>query len=84
MNAQISLIGGADLHAHVDSKPDQTRHAEVEAWLSDHGEDCAKVDAWKRQKTALHAHFYGVLEEPCPEALQSAVGRDRTGRPALV
>lgn len=84
MNAQTSLIGDADLHAYVDGKPDQTRHAEVEAWLSDHGEDCAKVDAWKRQKTALHAHFDGLLEEPFPEPLQSAVGRDRTGRPALV
>ena len=59
MNAQTSLIGDADLQAYVDGEPDQTRHAEVESWLSNHGDDGAKVDAWKRQKTALHAHFDG-------------------------
>jgi len=84
MSPQSRSVSDADLHAYVDGELDPTRHAEVEAWLAGHGDDGAKVEAWRGQKAALHAHFDGVLDESLPEPLQSAVGRDRTGRPAPV
>ncbi len=84
MNAQTSPIGDADLHAYVDGELDPTSYAEVEAWLADHADDGAKVEAWRGQKAALHAHFDGVLDEPLPEPLQSAVRGDRAGRTAPV
>ena len=84
MNAQTSPIGDADLHAYVDGELDPTRRAEVEAWLADHADDGAKVEAWKGKIAALHAHFDGVLAEPLSEPLQSTVRGDRTGRAAPV
>ena len=84
MSAGQSPIGDADLHAYVDDELDLARRAEVETWLTDHVDDGAKVEAWKGQMAALHAHFDGVLDEPLPAPLQSAVGRDQVGRPAPV
>ena len=84
MSPQSRSVSDADLHAYVDGELDQAKHDEVEAWLADHGDDGAKVEAWRGQKAALHAHFDGVLAEPLPEPLQSAVRGNRTGRPAPV
>ncbi len=80
MNTPPRSLGDAELHAYVDGELDEVRYTEVEAWLTEHADDGAKVEAWKRQKAALHAHFDGVLDEPLPASLQNSVGRNRTGR----
>lgn len=84
MNAGRRPIGDADLHAYVDGELDREIQAEVEAWLTEHADDGAKVEAWTRQKAALHARFDGVLDEPLPRPLQRVVRHARIGRPAPV
>ena len=64
----------AELHAHVDGLLPEARRVEVEAYLAEHGEDAARVAAWREQNVALRAWFDPVLVESLPA---------RVRRPAL-
>lgn len=56
----------ADLHAIVDGRLTPDRRAEVEAYLSTHPNDAARLQGYQEQKAALHALFDPVLNEEIP------------------
>lgn len=65
----------ARLSAWLDGELPAAEAAEVRAWLERHPDDRARVEAWRRDREALHAHFAPVLTEPVPEALRATVWR---------
>lgn len=54
-----------ELHAFVDGELPPERRAVVEQWLATHGDDAARVAAWRAQAEAIRAR-YGVADEPVP------------------
>lgn len=73
----------SDLQAYVDDALPSERQREVEAYLAQRPKDAARLAAYRQQRVALHARFDGVLDEPVPERLQSALSRPRRPRPLL-
>src|SRR5688572_15396201 len=69
-------VSEADLHAYVDAVLPPARAAEVEAYLTQHPEDGARVAAYREQIQALRRDFNAALEEPVPDRLRNA-GRAR-------
>jgi len=59
----------AELHAYVDGVLTSTRIAEVEAYLSEHPEDAARVAAYREQVAALRREYDPALNEPVPRHL---------------
>ena len=57
-------VNEAQLHAYVDGALSAAECAEVEAHLTVHPEDAARLRAYRAQNEALHRAFDGVLEEP--------------------
>ena len=74
-------VTDAELHAHVDGVLTPARNAEVEAYLSEHPEDAARVAAYREQLVVLHREFDSALNEPLPSRLEVA-GSRRQLRPA--
>lgn len=72
-------ITDTDLHAYVDGELDTATQAAVEAHLAAEPEAAAAVAAYRAQKSALHAAYDGVLEEPVPAALSGALQTPRGG-----
>ncbi len=71
----------AELHAYVDGALSAARSAEVEAYLSAHPEDAARVAAYREQISVLRREYGPVLNEPLPDRLKLS---KRTGmRPLL-
>lgn len=64
-----SHIAEAELHAYVDGVLPPARLAEVEAYLSEHPEDAARVAAYRDQIAALHREYDPMLSEPLPPGL---------------
>ena len=58
-----------ELHVYVDGELPPDRRGTVEAWLSSHPEDAARVAAWRAQAEAVRARYGGVVNEPVPERL---------------
>src|SRR6185503_15270049 len=67
-------ITEAELHAYVDGARSVARAAEIEAYLSGHPEDAARVSAYREQLAALRREFNPVLDEPLPRRLQMPRG----------
>jgi len=65
------------LSAYVDGELSGLDLTQVEAWLRDHPEDQALVEAWREDREALATLFGPVLQEPLPDALRDAVWRRR-------
>jgi len=65
-------ISEAELHAYVDGELDAERRGAVEAWLTAHPDDAAKVAAWRGQAELLRARYSGVAGEITPERLNVA------------
>jgi anti-sigma factor RsiW len=63
-----------DLQALVDGVLDESRRAEVEAYLAERPDESERVRAYRAQNAALRLLFDAVLAEPVPPAL--------TARPA--
>jgi anti-sigma factor RsiW len=61
-----------ELHAFIDGELPHDRRAAVEAWLSSHAEDAARVAAWRAQEEMIRARYGAVGEEPLPERLKLA------------
>ena len=61
------------LSAWLDGELDGPAHAEVDAWLREHPDDAARVRLWAADRDALRARFDPLLDEPVPDALQTAV-----------
>jgi anti-sigma factor RsiW len=68
-----------DLQAYVDDRLEFAARREVEAHLTEHPEDAARVQAYREQNAALHAAFDPVLSEPVPDRLRRI---DTSRRPA--
>lgn len=64
-----SPVPTSDLHAYIDGELPAARHAELAAWLNEHPEEQARVDAYRKQKDALRQLFDPVLDEPLPDRL---------------
>ena len=60
----------SELHAYVDGALPAARAAEVDAWLSGHPEDAARVSAYREQIAALRREFDPVLHDPVPHRLE--------------
>jgi anti-sigma factor RsiW len=59
-------ITEAELHAYVDGALTPARSAEVEAYLSEHPEDAARIAAYREQVATLRREYDPALKEPLP------------------
>ena len=59
-----------ELHAYVDNELPAERRGDVEAWLSAHPDEAARVQAWRTMAEALHARYDSVLDEAVPKRLE--------------
>lgn len=63
-------ISEHELHAYVDGLLPEDGRARVEAWLLEHPEEAARVQAYRSHNEALHRLFSPVAEEPLPDHLR--------------
>ena len=70
MTDPIIPVTEDELHAFVDDELPLERRGDVEAWLSTHPEDAARVQSWRDMATALHARYDAVANEPVPQRLE--------------
>src|SRR5258706_15562643 len=68
-----------ELHAYVDGELPPDRLAAVEAWLSTHPQDMARVAAWRSLADAIRARYGVVATERVP-ARPSLRQIERAGR----
>jgi len=59
----------ADLHAYVDRKLPSARRPQVEQYLQEHPEECARVQDWQQQNARLREMLAPVMDEPLPMGL---------------
>src|SRR3954468_520301 len=59
-----------ELHAYVDKELPAERRGDVEAWLSTHPDDAARVQSWRAMAEALHARYDAVVDEAVPKRLE--------------
>src|SRR5213595_1758773 len=59
-----------ELHAYVDNELPAERRGDVEAWLSAHPDDDARVQSWRAMAEALHARYDSVADEAVPKRLE--------------
>src|SRR5471030_2464754 len=59
-----------ELHAFVDNELPAERRGDVEAWLSAHPDDAARVQSWRAMADALHARYDSVADEAVPKRLE--------------
>jgi anti-sigma factor RsiW len=71
-----------ELHAYVDNELPAERRGDVDAWLSSHPDDAARVRAWNEMAEMLHARYDSIADEVVPNRLEieRLVGR-LVGRP---
>jgi anti-sigma factor RsiW len=65
----ITPVTEDELHVYVDGELPADRRQAVEAWLSNHPEDAARVAAWRAQDEAIRARYGAVINEPIPDRL---------------
>src|SRR5437764_1899775 len=58
-----------ELHAYVDGVLPPDRLAAMEAWLSTHPHDMARVAAWRSLADTIRARYGEVATEPVPARL---------------
>lgn len=78
-------VSEEELNAYVDDELPADRRGVVEAWLSTHPDDAARVAAWRKQAELL-CHRYGHLEYemPPPRFSLDRLSRRRFGALAAV
>src|SRR3954465_4270676 len=59
-----------ELHAYVDNELPAERRGDVEAWLSAHPDDDARVQWGRAMAEALHARYDSVADEAVPKRLE--------------
>jgi len=59
-----------ELHAYVDNELPAERRGDVEAWLTAHPDDAARVQSWRDMAEALHARYDSVADEAVPKRLE--------------
>jgi anti-sigma factor RsiW len=87
MTGPESPVTEDELNAYMDGELPFERHAAVEAWLSTHPEDAARVSAWRAHAGLIKTRYGGVARESVPDRLNLARLRRlqrRWQRPAAV
>ncbi len=79
MNDRDLPVAEDELHAYVDGELPPGRLAAVEAWLSTHPHDMARVAAWRSLADAIRARYGDLATEPVPARL-SLRQIERAGR----
>jgi anti-sigma factor RsiW len=59
-----------ELHAYVDNELPAERRGDVEAWITTHPDDAARVQSWRAMAAELHARYDAVAQEPVPKRLE--------------
>jgi anti-sigma factor RsiW len=59
-----------ELHAYVDNELPAERRGDVEAWLTAHLDDAARVQSWREMADALHARYDSIADEAVPKRLE--------------
>src|ERR1700757_3720215 len=59
-----------ELHAYVDNELPAERRGDVEAWLTAHPDDAARVQSWRTMAEMLHERYDSVLDEAVPKRLE--------------
>jgi anti-sigma factor RsiW len=59
-----------ELHAYIDNELPAERRGDVEAWLTAHPDDAARVESWRAMAEALHARYDSVADEAVPKRLE--------------
>ena len=67
------IVSEDELNAYVDGELPADRRGAVEAWLTTHPDDAAKVAAWRTQAEFIRARYGAVADEKPPQRLD--VGR---------
>jgi anti-sigma factor RsiW len=70
MTDKDQLISEDELHAYVDGELPADRRGAVEAWLTTHADDAARVAAWRAQAELIRKRYGGVAGEVPPRRLQ--------------
>lgn len=58
-----------ELHAFVDNELPAERRTDVEAWLTTHPDDAARVASWRAMAEMLHARYDAIADESVPKRL---------------
>jgi anti-sigma factor RsiW len=72
MTGPESPVTEDELNAYMDGELPFERHAAVEAWLSTHPEDAARVSAWRAHAASIKTRYGGVARESVPDRLNLA------------
>ncbi len=67
------------LNAWLDGEFTPERRAEIEAWLSNHPVEAARVRLWSADREALRSQLGSVLSEPVPQQLTRLVMAGASG-----
>jgi anti-sigma factor RsiW len=70
MNEPRIPVTEDELHAYVDNELPAERRGDVEAWLTAHPDDAARVQSWRAMAEALHARYDSVADEAVPKRLE--------------
>ncbi len=70
MNWEQREIDEAELHAYVDGRLSESRHAAVEAAIAADSTIADTVQAYRSQNEVLRAQFGTIVDEPVPERLK--------------
>jgi anti-sigma factor RsiW len=68
-NPQIPVTED-ELHAYVDNELPAERRGDVEAWLTAHPDEAARVQSWRTMAELLHTRYDSVLDEAVPKRLE--------------
>ncbi|WP_295485300.1 anti-sigma factor [uncultured Pseudomonas sp.] len=69
-----------ELHAYVDDRLTPARRVEVEAWLTAHPDQAARIEAWRQDARRLRAALAGFSDLPPNPHLELAPLRQRLAR----
>ena len=79
MTDRDSSVTADELHAYVDGMLPADRKVAVEAWLTTHPEDAARVAEWRALSEAVRQRYGSVADEPVPARFDLAkLTRSRT------
>ncbi|MBC7992379.1 MAG: anti-sigma factor [Rhizobacter sp.] len=68
------------LSAWLDGELPPAQAADIDAWLTQHPEDAARVRLWAADRDALRARLGPMVDEPLPEAFAESVWRSTPQR----
>ena len=69
MTDRHSPVTEDELHVYVDGELPSDRLEAMEAWLSTHPDDAARVAAWRALADAIRARYGSIINEPVPARL---------------